>query len=228
MADPTHGKSYVHADTNPVTKYIWKHSLREPEFLVKIRDETLEKLGKRSIMLVDPIESQFLRFLIGASGAKRCLEIGTFTGYNACSIALALPEDGEVIACDINDTFLSIGKPFWPEECAKKIKVKLAPAVETLDKLIADGESGKFDFAFIDADKGNYDNYYEKSLVLLKKGGIIAVDNAIWSGKVTGNEAEFDEDTKTIHNLNKKIKDDQRVEISLLTVGDGTFLCKKK
>ena len=157
-----------------------------------------------------------------------CLEIGTFTGYNACSIALALPEDGEVIACDISDTFLNIGKPFWPEKCANKIKVKLAPAVETLDKLIAGGESGTFDFAFIDADKCNYDNYYERSLVLLKKGGIIAVDNAMWSGKVAGNEAEFDEDTKTIHNLNKKIKNDERVEISLLSVGDGTFLCRKK
>ena len=158
----------------------------------------------------------------------RCLEIGTFTGYNACSIALALPEDGEVIACDINDQFINVGKPFWSEECAKKIKVKLAPAVETLDKLIADGEGGKFDFAFVDADKGNYGNYYEKSLVLLKKGGIIAIDNAIWNGKVAGNEAEFDEDTQAIHELNKKMKNDERVDISFLSVGDGTFLCRKK
>ena len=143
-------------------------------------------------------------------------------------MALALPEDGEVIACDINDQFINVGKPFWSEECAKKIKVKLAPAVETLDKLIADGEAGKFDFAFVDADKGNYGNYYEKSLVLLKKGGIIAIDNAIWNGKVAGNEAEFDEATKAIHELNKKMKNDERVDISFLSVGDGTFLCRKK
>ena len=133
-----------------------------------------------------------------------------------------------MIACDISDHFINIGKPFWPEECAKKIKVKLAPAVETLDKLIADGEAGKFDFSFIDADKSNYGKYYEKSLVLLKPGGIIAVDNALWSGKVVGNEEEFDEDTKAIFDLNKKIKNDERVEISFLTVSDGTFLCKKK
>ena len=158
----------------------------------------------------------------------RCLEIGTFTGYNACSIALAIPEDGEVIACDVSDKFLNVGKPFWPEECVKKIKVKLAPAVDTLDKLIADGEAGKFDFAFIDADKVNYDNYYEKSLVLLKKGGIIAVDNALWYERVAGNEAEFDTDTKAIHELNVKMGKDERVDVTFLTVGDGTFLAKKK
>ena len=106
--------------------------------------------------------------------------------------------------------------------------MKLAPAVETLDNLIADGDAGKFDFAFVDADKANYENYYEKSLVLLKKGGIIAVDNAIWGGRVAGNEAEFDDATKAIHDLNKKIKNDERVEVSLLSVGDGTFLCRKK
>lgn len=158
----------------------------------------------------------------------RCIEIGTFTGYNACSIAYALPEDGEVIACDVEEKYVNTGKPFWDAECLKKIKVKIAPATETLDNLIKEGQTGQFDFAFIDADKPNYDAYYEKSLVLLKQGGIIAVDNCLWSGKVTQDEAGFDESTKALNNLNKKIKQDERVDVSLLQVGDGTFLCRKK
>eukprot|EP00795_Rhopilema_esculentum_P008548 gene8548-14549_t len=170
----------------------------------------------------------FLHRLQKSEHSHWCLEIGTFTGYNACSVALTIPDDGEVIALDINETFINHGKEFWPEECAKKIKVKFGPAVESLDKMIAEGEAGTFDFVFIDADKPNYDNYYEKGLVLLKKGGIIAVDNALWNGKVTGNPAEFEEETKALDTLNKKIKADERVEVSFLTVGDGTYLACKK
>ena len=158
----------------------------------------------------------------------RCIEIGTFTGYNACSVALALPDDGDVIACDISEDFINIGKPFWSDECAKKIKVELGPAVQTLDRLIEDGKEGTFDFVFIDADKPNYGRYYERALVLLKTGGIIAIDNTLWSERVLGDPSDFDENTKAIYELNRKIKNDSRVEISMLRLGDGTTVCRKK
>ena len=139
-----------------------------------------------------------------------------------------MPDDGEVIACDISENFINIGKPFWSDECAKKIKVEVRPAVETLDKLIEDGKDGTFDFVFIDADKPNYGRYYERALVLLKTGGIIAVYNTLWGKRVLGDPSQFDEETKSIYELNRKIKNDTRVEIAMLQIGDGTTLCRKK
>ena len=139
-----------------------------------------------------------------------------------------MPDDGEVIACDISEDFINIGKPLWDEECAKKIKVEIAPAVNTLDKLIDDGQEGTFDFVFIDADKPNYGRYYERALVLLKSGGIITVDNTLWSGKVLGDPSTFDEDTRAIYELDRKIKNDDRVDIAMLRLGDGTTICRKK
>lgn len=143
-------------------------------------------------------------------------------------MALALPDDGEIIACDISDKFINIGRPLWPAECAKKIKVKLAPALDTLDQLIAEGQTETFDFAFVDADKANYDNYYERALLLLRKGGLIVIDNALWYGRVAQNEAEFDDETKVIHQLNCKMKSDERIDASFLEVGDGTYIGRKK
>eukprot|EP00794_Sanderia_malayensis_P011983 gene11983-13221_t len=220
-----HFKSYVHG-VNPLTDYITENSLREPEFLRKLREETQRK-SKMAVMLADPLEAQFFRLLLKAIGAKRCIEVGVFTGYNACSAALALPEDGEVIACDISEDYMNIGKPYWSEECAKKIKVKIAPALDTLDELVREGQEGTFDFAFIDADKLSYDKYYERAIVLVRKGGIIAVDNTLWSGKVTEDEKLHDEDTRALHMLNKKLKQDERIELSFLNLGDGTTICRK-
>lgn len=139
-----------------------------------------------------------------------------------------MPEDGEIIACDVSREFLDGGKIFWTDECNKKIKIEIAPAIETLDRLIEEGQSGTFDFVFIDADKQNYGRYYERSLVLLRQGGIVAVDNTLWGGKVLGDPSTFTDDTKAIYELDKKIKSDNRVDISMLRLGDGTTLCRKK
>ena len=154
--------------------------------------------------------------------------MGVFTGYNACSMAWALPEDGEVIACDIEDTNIEIGRPLWHPAAAAKIKVKIGPAAETLDQMIQEGQSGTFDMVFIDADKLGYDAYYERGLILLRPGGFICIDNAIWSGKVALDAGQQDESTKAIHALNIKMQKDDRIDFSLTQIGDGVALCRKR
>lgn len=181
-----------------------------------------------AIMQVSPEQGQFMGLLIELIGARRAIEVGTFTGYSALAIALALPDDGQFIACDINDDYTRIGQPFWEQAgVAGKIDLRLAPALDTLDGLLADGEATRFDFAFIDADKGNYDAYYERCLELVRKGGLIAIDNVLWDGKVANPDIQ-DADTSAIRALNKKLKGDPRVSISMLTIGDGlTLACKR-
>lgn len=182
----------------------------------------------RSGMLASADEMQLLQNLCRIIGAKKTLDIGVYSGYSALSIALVLPADGSIVACDISDEIPKQAIPFWEEAgVANKIKLVIGPASESLKKLIDQGEAGTYDFAFIDADKPNYDTYYELSLQLLRPGGIIAVDNLIWSGAVYDPEKN-DEDTVALRKMAQKLHSDQRVDVSFLTIGDGTYLAFKK
>ena len=168
-----------------------------------------------------------MQLLVKLMGARQCLEIGVFTGYSSLSIALALPMDGHIVACDVSEKWTAIARKYWKEAgVARKIKLHIAPALETLDNLIAGGQGGVFDFVFIDADKINYLNYYERALVLARKGGLIAVDNTLWGGQVVDTSSQS-EDTRAIRSLNEKLRSDPRVQISLLPIGDGLTLALK-
>ncbi len=210
--------------------YILANSLREPEVLRRLREETavLPHAG----MQIGPEQGQFMALLVELMGARRTLEIGTFTGYSALAVALALPADGRVVACDVSEEYTDVARRYWTEAgVADKIELHLAPALETLDRLLAPGpgggQAGCFDFAFIDADKVNYDDYYERVLLLLRPGGLAAIDNVLWKGKVV-EAAPGDPDTQAIQALNAKLKHDSRVTISLLPLGDGLTLARKR
>ncbi len=210
--------------------YILANSLREPEVLRRLREETsgLPHAG----MQIGPEQGQFMALLVELIGARRTLEIGTFTGYSALAVALALPADGRVVACDVSEEYTAVARRYWAEAgVADKIELHLAPALETLDRLLAPGpggrQAGHFDFAFIDADKVNYDGYYERVLSLLRPGGLVAIDNVLWDGKVV-EDAPDDPDTRAIQALNAKLKDDSRVTLSLLPLGDGLTLARKR
>ena len=180
------------------------------------------------MMQISPEQGHFMDLLTRLSGAKKVLEVGVFTGYSALTVASALPEDGKLIACDVSGEWTSIGRRYWKEAGVEhKIDLRIAPAVETLDKLIAEGHAGTFDFAFIDADKPNYDNYYERMLVLLKQNGLIAIDNVLWGGAVA-DETKQDESTVALRKLNAKICADERVTLSMIPVGDGLTLALKR
>ena len=209
-----------------IHQYILDHSLREPEVLVRLRAETARQ--PHATMQIGPEQGQLMGLLAKLIGAKRCIEIGVFTGYSALVVALALPEDGKIVACDVNEEWTSIGRRFWKEAGVDhKIDLRLQPALRTLDSLIAVGESGNFDFAFIDADKPNYDAYYERVLQLLRAGGLILIDNVLWSGKVVDPDAK-DAETMAFKNLNAKLHKDERVDVSLLGIGDGVTLVRKR
>jgi len=169
-----------------------------------------------------------MALLVRAIGARRCIEIGTFTGYSALAVAAALPEDGQLICCDISAEWTAMARRYWLEAgVAERIDLRLAPALDTLRELLADGGAGQYDFAFIDADKANYGAYYEACLQLLRRGGLIALDNALWSGRVA-DAHQHDADTDAIRAINAKIDIDGRVDSSLLTIGDGVMLvCKR-
>ncbi len=207
-------------------EYMLSVSLREPEVLNRLREETAKMPQHK--MQISPEQGQFMALLVELTGARRCLEIGTFTGYSALSVALALPEDGRLVACDISEEFTSLAKAYWQEAgVAGKIDLRLGPALETLDALIADGESGAFDFAFIDADKVNYLGYFQHALDLIRPGGLILVDNVLWSGAVV-DPARDDEDTEAIRDFNRSLADDPRISLSLVPIGDGLTLARKR
>ncbi len=205
--------------TAALSDYLREVSLRDHPLLARLRAETAAH--PRAIMQITPEQGQFMQLLLRLTGARRTIEIGVFTGYSALVTALALPEDGQVVACDISDEWTSIGRPYWQEaDVAHKIDLRLAPALDTLNNL-----TGPFDFAFIDADKTNYDAYYERCLELVRPGGLILIDNTLWHGDVI-NPAKQDADTIAIRALNKKLQADPRIDVSLLPIGDGLTVCR--
>jgi predicted O-methyltransferase YrrM len=178
-------------------------------------------------MQIGPEQAQFMALLVKLVGARRAIEVGVFTGYSALAVALALPADGYLLACDISDEYTRVGRPFWSDAgVAAKIDLRLGPAQATLDAQIASRAAGSFDFAFIDADKSGYDGYYERCLVLLRPGGLIAIDNVLWGGNVA--RPSGDADTMALQALNTKIHRDERVDIAMLPLGDGVTLARKR
>ena len=209
-----------------VDQYLTRTMVRETPVQQKLRAET-SQLAEAG-MQIGADQGQFFALLVRAIGAKHALEIGTFTGYSALAVAAALPDDGKLVACDVSEDWTGIGRRHWQEAgVAHKIDLRIAPATETLAQLLAGGGAGTFDFAFIDADKPGYDAYYEACLKLIRKNGLIAIDNVLWSGKVA-DDAVTDESTVALRTLNNKIAADPRVEACLLTVGDGVMLVRVK
>jgi predicted O-methyltransferase YrrM len=205
--------------------YLLSVSLREPIALTQLRQETSQMPNSR--MQISPEQGQFMALLVKLIGAKKTLEVGVFTGYSSLVVALALPADGKIVACDVSEEYTSIARHYWQQAgVADKIDLHIAPALETLDKLLTAGEAGTFDFAFIDADKGNYENYYERSLELIRPGGLIAIDNVLWSGKVADTEVQ-DNQTNKIRALNRKLHQDSRITLSLVPIADGLTLAIK-
>ncbi|MCE9612677.1 MAG: class I SAM-dependent methyltransferase [Lentisphaerae bacterium] len=206
--------------------YLRGVSLREPDLLRRLREETapLEMAG----MQISPEQGQFMGLMVRVLGARRALEVGVFTGYSSLSVALALPADGELVACDVSAEWTSIARRYWAEAgVAGKIDLRLAPAADTLRELMLSGQAGAFDFAFIDADKGNYDAYYEACLELIRPGGVICIDNVLWGGRVA-DDAQADASTVALRALNRKLHDDARIDLSLLPLGDGVTLARKR
>lgn len=206
-------------------QYILDHSLREPEILVRLREHTANHPQAR--MQISPEQGQLMSLLVRLMGAKKTLEVGVFTGYSSLSVALALPPEGRLIACDVSEDYTTIARQYWQEAgVAHKIDLHIAPALETLDRLLAEGQAGSFDFAFIDADKGNYHNYYDRALALLRPGGLLAIDNVLWSGRVAEAQSS-DKIVQTMRNFNQKLAQDERIQVSLLPIGDGLTLAWK-
>jgi caffeoyl-CoA O-methyltransferase len=207
-------------------RYLLEHSLREPPLLRRLREETAKQ--PHAMMQIGPDQGQFMALLVKLMGARRCLEVGVFTGYSTLSVALALPPKGRIVACDLSEEWTAIAQRYWREAGVDgKIDLRLGRALVTLDRLIAHGDSRSFDFAFIDADKGNYLGYYERCLTLLRPGGLIAVDNTLWSGDVA-DPANQEADTVSLRAFNDFVHADARVDLALLPVGDGLTLALKR
>ena len=206
--------------------YLLRTSVRETDVMERLREET-QKLPMAQ-MQIGPDQGQFMQLLVQLINAQKTLEIGVFTGYSSLCVALGLPDNGRIVACDVSEEYTAIARRYWEEAGVdQKIDLQLRPALETLDELLVKGDAGTFDFVFIDADKSNYDNYYERALRLIRNGGLIAIDNTLWSGRVA-DPNEKDSDTVAIRKLNEKLHRDERVSLSMLTVGDGLTLAMKR
>jgi predicted O-methyltransferase YrrM len=179
-------------------------------------------------MQIAPEQGQLLQLLVRMLGARRCIEVGTYTGYSALAVALALPKSGRIVCCDVSEVWTAIARRFWKKAgVERKIDLRLAPALQTLDALLARGGAGKYDFAFIDADKSNYANYYERCLKLVRRGGLIAADNTLWYGRVA-DPRDREPDTPYIRAFNRKLLRDRRVDMALVPIGDGLTLARKR
>jgi len=212
--------------TDTIYNYILDNSLRETEVLRQLREDAA--LHSHGGMQIAPEQGQFMALLCELIGARKILEVGVFTGYSSTCLALALPAEGRITACDISDEYTATAKLHWQRAgVQEKIDLILGPALDTLDQLIADGHVGSYDLAFIDADKANYDGYYERALLLLRVGGLLLIDNVLWNGQVVDSAIQ-DDDTVAIRNLNQKIHADSRVSLSLLPVADGLTLALKR
>jgi caffeoyl-CoA O-methyltransferase len=209
-----------------ISNYLYDFTLKEPPLLAQLREETRTLSGAH--LQISPEQGQFMRLLVELIQARRCLEVGVYTGYSSLSVALGLNEGAQLIACDINPETTAIAERYWKlAGVDRRIRLELRPAQETLSALINSGQASTFDFAFIDADKTGYDDYYELCLGLLRPGGLIAIDNALWDGKVA-DDSISDEDTVAIRKLNRKIVADPRVSSSLVPIGDGLHLVRKR
>ena len=207
-------------------EYLLSVSLREPDVLRRLREETARH--PEAAMQIAPEQGQFMGMLARLVGARKYLEVGVFTGYSALAVALALPFDGRVVALDISEEFTAVARRYWREAGVDQmIRLNLGPAIETLDRLLDDGEGDTFDFAFIDADKPNYAAYFERTLSLLRPGGLVTIDNVLWSGKVA-DPAIHDPDVDAIRSLNTALLSDERIDLSLLPLGDGLTLARKR
>ncbi len=206
--------------------YVARVGVREPAVLTRLREQTatIPEHG----MQIAPEEGAFLALLVELTGARRCIEIGTFTGYSSTAVALALPEDGRLVCCDVSEQWTGMARGYWAEAgVADKIELRLAPAAETLDRMLGAGEEGGYDFAFVDADKSGYDGYYERLLSLVRPGGLIAFDNTLWGGAVADPDVD-DVDTCALRRLNEKLVHDERVSLCLLPVANGVTLVRRR
>jgi predicted O-methyltransferase YrrM len=207
-------------------EYMLKVSLRETDLMRRLRDETA-KMPEHG-MQVSPEQAQFMGFLVQALGVRTALEIGVFTGYSSLAVASALPDDGRLVACDVSDAWTGIARKYWREaKVDGRIELRLGNAVDTLDALSREGKNGTFDFAFVDADKENYLEYFERCLLLVRKGGVIAFDNVLWSGRVA-DPNDRSASTVALRKLNDRIAGDERVSMTLLPIGDGLTLTRKR
>ncbi len=207
-----------------VYEYVLRASSREPDVLARLREATAPVPG--SVMQIGADQGQLMALLVRLIGARRCIEVGTYTGYSALAVALALPADGKLITCDVNADWANVGRPFWREAGVEPlIDLRLRPALETLDELIVQGEAGRFDFAFIDADKPNYAAYYERLLQLIRRGGLIAVDNTL---ALAGTPifSQHSDNANAMRAFNELVRKDERVDLAMLTVGEGLTLLR--
>ncbi len=206
-------------------EYLLGTSVREPEVLRRLREETASQPLAR--MQIAPEQGQFMALLMQIAGVRRAIEVGTFTGYSALSMVLAMPDDGHMVCCDINEEWASVAQRYWAEAGVQdRIDLRLAPALDTLDELV-EAAAGQFDFAFIDADKQNYTAYYDKCMQLVRSGGLIAIDNTLWSGAVA-DPANDEASTRAIRRFNDRLYHDDRINISLVPIGDGLTLAYKR
>ncbi len=206
--------------------YLQSVSVREPEILTELRHETAQH--PMAGMQISPDQGQLMALLVQLIGATKTLEVGVFTGYSSLIVALALPPQGKIIACDISEEYTAIARRYWQKAgVADKVDLRIAPALETLDRLLAEGQANTFDFAFIDADKSRYDDYYERALQLVRVGGLIAIDNVLWSGAVA-DPSVTDSRTEKIRALNQKLHKDDRITLSLIPIADGLTLAMKR
>ena len=213
--------------TEALLAYAIDAGVREHPVQIKCRDETAA-MGGVSVMQIAPEQGAFMGMIVRLMNAKRYIEVGTFTGYSALAVALAMPDDGRVDALDISDEYMAIARGYWKDAGqAQKITGHVAPALQTMERLLKEGEAGQYDFAFIDADKPSYDAYYETMLKLVRPGGLIAIDNVLWFGRII-DPTDTSDGTMALKALNAKIKADKRVDTVLLPFADGIFMCRKR
>jgi len=206
--------------------YLLDVSLRETEFLERLREETASH--EKARMQISPEQGQFLAWLVETLGSRRVLEVGTFTGYSALVMALALPDDGSIVTCDIDEEATRTARRYWDDAgVGEKVRLRLGPASDTLRALLEEGEAGRFDLVFLDADKKGLQDYYERALELVRPGGVVAVDNTLWHGRVA-DPSDREPATRAIRAFNERLRDDRRVALSLVPIGDGLTLARKR
>jgi len=212
--------------SNAVHAYLREATLREPALLRQLREETAQL--PQANMQIAPEQGQFMGLLVELVGARRVLEVGVFTGYSSLSVALALPDDGRLVACDVSEEWTRTARRYWEQAgVAHKIDLRLAPGLVTLDALLADGQAGTYDFAFLDADKESYVEYKDRCMKLVRSGGLLAFDNALWHGDVADPQ-KTDASTEAIRRVTRQLRDDPRVSLSLVPIGDGLLLARKR